>query len=94
MPPNKTLAARGLEEHVQVSLIFARIVSFMSFLLITRNLLTDSSRIICPESFFLFDHEPVPLYHTHVLCTQGRRNISLIGQTVVGSLSVFEWADT
>jgi hypothetical protein len=30
-----TLAARGLEEHVQVSLIFALIVSFMLFTVFT-----------------------------------------------------------
>jgi hypothetical protein len=60
----------------------------------------------CPESFdgfvknklpgklFFFEHETVPLYRMHVLCTQGRCNILLIGRTVVGSLSVFEWADT
>jgi hypothetical protein len=34
------------------------------------------------------------MYRTHVLCTQGCRNILLIGRTEVGSLSVFEWADT
>ncbi len=27
----KTLAARGLEEHMQITLIFARIISFMLF---------------------------------------------------------------
>jgi hypothetical protein len=47
-----------------------------------------------PGKLFFFDHKTVPLYRTHVLCTQGRRNISLIGWTEVGSLSVFEWADT
>jgi hypothetical protein len=31
----KTLAARGLEEHVRVSLIFAIIVSFMLFIVFT-----------------------------------------------------------
>jgi len=31
MIPPKTLPVRGLEEHVQVSLIFAIIVSFMLF---------------------------------------------------------------
>jgi hypothetical protein len=41
--------------------------------------------------FFFFDPSDVPLYRTHVLCTKGRRNISLIGRTAVGSLSVFEW---
>jgi len=30
-----TLAARGLEEHVQVTLIFAIIISFMSFTVFT-----------------------------------------------------------
>ncbi len=28
---NKTLAARELEEHVQITLIFSRIISFMLF---------------------------------------------------------------
>ncbi len=32
---SKTLAAPGLEEHVQVSLIFAIIISFMSFTVFT-----------------------------------------------------------
>jgi hypothetical protein len=30
-------------------------------LLIARGLLTESSKIICPESCFFFDHQPVPL---------------------------------
>ncbi len=47
-----------------------------------------------PRKLFFFDHETVPLYRTHILCTQGRCNISLIGRTIVGSLSVFEWVDT
>jgi hypothetical protein len=44
--------------------------------------------------FFFFDPSEVPLYHTYVLCTQGRRNISLISRTAVGLLLVFEWAET
>jgi hypothetical protein len=47
-----------------------------------------------PGKLFFFDPSEVPLYRTYVLCTQGRRNISLIGRTAVGSLSVFEWAET
>ena len=31
MGHTKTLAARGLEEHVRITLIFSRIISFMSF---------------------------------------------------------------
>jgi hypothetical protein len=44
--------------------------------------------------FFFFDPSEVPLYRTYVLCTQGRRNISLISRTAVGSLLVLEWAET
>ena len=47
-----------------------------------------------PGKLFFFDQNTVPLWRTYVLCTQGRRNISLIGWTAVGSLSVFEWAET
>ena len=64
------------------------------YLLIAQSLLTESSKIRCPESCFFFDPSEVPLYRTYVLCTQGRRNISLIGRTAVGSLSVFEWVET
>jgi hypothetical protein len=48
-----------------------------------------------PVKLFFFYPSEVPLlYRTYVLCTQGRRNISLIGRTAVGSLSAFEWAET
>ncbi len=63
------------------------------YLLTAQSLLMDSSKISCLESCFFY-HKTLPLYSTHVLSTQGCRNVSLIGQTVVGSLSVFEWADT
>jgi hypothetical protein len=63
----------------------------VDYLLIAQSLLTESSKISCPEScFFSLDPSEVPLYRTYVLCTQGRCNISLIGRTAVGSLSVFE----
>ncbi len=42
----------------------------------------ESSKRICPESCFFFNHQPVPLYCTYVLCTRGRRNISLIEDLV------------
>jgi hypothetical protein len=32
-----TLAARGLEEHVRITLIFSRIISFMSFTVLPRT---------------------------------------------------------
>ena len=35
-----------------------------------------------PGKLFFFDHQPVPLYCTYVLCTRGRRNISLIEDLV------------
>ena len=44
--------------------------------------------------FFFFVHRLVPLYCTYVLCTQRRRNISLIGRIVVGILLVIEWVYT
>ena len=40
-----------------------------------------------PGKLFFFDHLPVPLHCTYILCTQGHHNISLIGQTLV----VFCW---
>jgi hypothetical protein len=42
----------------------------------------ESSKRICPESFYFFNHQPVPLYCTFVLCTQGHRNILLIEDLV------------
>jgi hypothetical protein len=70
-----------------------QVINF-AYLLIAQSLSTDLSKISCPESCFFFDHKTVPLYRTHVLCTQGHCNILLIGWTEVGSLSVFQWADT
>ncbi len=54
----------------------------MDYLLIAWGLLTESSKRICPESCFYFDHLAVPLYCMYVLCTRGRRNISLIEDLV------------
>ena len=51
-----------------------------------RSLLMDSSKISCPESFFSM------IMKQFILCTQGCK-ILLIGRRVVGSFSVFEWAD-
>ncbi len=53
-----------------------------SYLLIAWGLLTESSKRICPENCFFFDHQPVPLCCTYVLCTRGRRNILLIEDLV------------
>jgi hypothetical protein len=35
-----------------------------------------------PGKLFFFNHQPVPLYCTYVLCTRGRRNILLIEDLV------------
>jgi hypothetical protein len=42
----------------------------------------ESSKRICPESRFFFDHHPVPLYCTYVLCTREGLNTSLIEDLV------------
>jgi hypothetical protein len=42
----------------------------------------ESSKRICPESCFFFDHLAVPLYCTYVLCTRQHCNISLIEDLV------------
>ena len=46
-----------------------------------------------PGKLFFY-HLPVPLHCVSVLYTQVRRNILLIGRTVLGFLLVFEWVDT
>ncbi len=57
--------------------------NFGTYLLILFWCLTFWSKITPPETcFFFFDHLPVPLHCTYVLCTQGRHNISLIEDLV------------
>jgi hypothetical protein len=54
----------------------------LTYLLIAWGLLSESSKRICPESCFFFDHRPVPLYCMYVLCTRGCCNTSLIQDLV------------
>ena len=64
------------------------------YLLIAQCLLTESSKIRCPEGCFFFIHHKFLCNIRMCFFIQGRHNIVLIGLTAVGFLSVFEWAET